>query len=170
MRAQRTFRARLYGASILPGLRLLRLLAMNRQNASISATWSSERRTASASDRTPGALLGRCRARGSTKNAFRVSARDPRIVVPRRNSSIARRKRRRRRSSRACARRRCGAPFDSGAPSRKVSQRSSSGAERSSMVRRARLHTRRSRDLSRQAGGGSCWNLKIRRLYSIFQA
>ena len=84
--AERTFRARLYGASILPGLRLLRLLVMNRQNASISATWSSERRTASASDRTPSALLARCRARGSTKNAFRVSARDLRIVGPRRNS------------------------------------------------------------------------------------
>src|SRR5947208_15198824 len=81
MMAQRTFRTCLYGASRLPGLRLLRVLAMNRQNASISATWSRDSLTASASDRTPSALLARLTARGSPNKAFRMSARDLRIVV-----------------------------------------------------------------------------------------
>jgi hypothetical protein len=152
MMAQRTFRARFYGASILPGLRLLRLLAMNRQNASISATWSSERRTASASDRTPSALLARCRARGSTKNAFRVSARDLRIVVLHRDSNMH-----------TSCRDRHTERFDSERRGRRCRMNAMTGccapAPIDSMATTAATPKIMPSMVSIVPGGGSCWNL-----------
>jgi len=58
---------------MLPGLRVARLFAMNRQNLSISATRSKDSRTASASVRTRNTRLARRNAPVSIKKDFRVS-------------------------------------------------------------------------------------------------
>ncbi len=64
---------RTYGTSMLAGLRVRRLLFMNCQNASISATLSTDSRTTSASLFALKAFLACRRASSSTKKDFRFS-------------------------------------------------------------------------------------------------